>query len=115
MKIVHTYSHLNGLEYRLVHKKSLWDEVREVINGVDGSACKTKVSKEKTKSGKVLFSPIDMNKAFCGLLSKRGWSESCVTYWVTSNEKLIRQTLIKSAEDQKAEIEAAGEKGDLQL
>ncbi len=57
MKIVQTYSHLNGLEYLLVHKKSLWREVRQVIELVDGNACKTKVSKEKTKSGKILFSP----------------------------------------------------------
>lgn len=110
MKIVQTYSHLNGLEYLLVHKKGLWKEVQDVIESVDGHACKTKVSKEKTKSGKILFSPIGMNKAFCDRLKKKDWHESRVTYWVTSSEKLIRQTLSKSAEDQKAEIEAAGEK-----
>jgi hypothetical protein len=33
-----------------------------------------------------------------------------VNYWVTANEKLIRQTLVKSAEEQKQEIEAAGER-----
>lgn len=109
MKIVRTYSHLNGLEYLLVHKKALWSEVQNVIRAVDGHACKTKVSKEKTKTGKILFSPIAMNEAFSGLLAKRGWSESRVTYWVTGSEKLIRQTVTKSAEDQKAEIEAAGE------
>ena len=109
MKIVQTYSHLNGLEYLLVHKKGLWKEVRQVIEAVDGHACKTKVSKEKTMSGKILFSPIAMNKAFSGFLSKKDWAESRVTYWVTSSEKLIRQTLSKSAADQKAEIEAAGE------
>ena len=110
MKIVQTYSHLNGLEYLLVHKKDLWNEVRRVIQSVDGMACKTKVSKEKTMSGKVLYSPIDMNKSFSGLLAKQGWSESRVSYWVTKNERLIRQTLTKTAAEQKAEIEAAGEK-----
>lgn len=110
MKIVQTYSHLNGLEYLLVHKKGLWDEVQRVIESVDGHACKTKVSKEKTKSGRILFSPIGMNKAFSGLLAKQGWSESRVSYWVTGSERLIRQTLTKSAAEQKAEIEAAGEK-----
>jgi hypothetical protein len=109
MKIVQTYSHLNGLEYLLVHKKGLWNEIRRVIQAVDGHACKTKVSKEKTMSGKMLFSPIAMNKAFCGFLSDKGWTESRVTYWATSSEKLIRQTLAKSAAEQKAEIEAAGE------
>jgi hypothetical protein len=110
MKIVQTYSHLNGLEYLLVHKKGLWNEVRRVIQSVDGTSCKTKVSKEKTMSGKVLYSPIDMNTAFSGLLAEKGWAESRVRYWVTKSERLIRQTLAKPADEQKAEIEAAGEK-----
>lgn len=110
MKIVQTYSHLNGLEYLLVHKKVLWNEVQRVIQSVDGTACKTKVSKEKTMSGKVLYSPIDMNKAFSSLLAQQGWSESRVSYWVTKSARLIRQTLAKPAAEQKAEIEAAGEK-----
>lgn len=109
MKIIQTYSHLNGLEYLLVHKKSLWNEVKRVIQSVDGNACKTKVSKEKTMSGKVLYSPKDMNKAFSGLLAAQGWSESRVSYWVTKSERLIRQTLSKSVDEQKAEIEAAGQ------
>jgi hypothetical protein len=94
MKIVQTYSHLNGLEYLLVHKKKLWNEVRLVIQSVDGNACKTKVSKEKTMSGELLYSPIDMNGLFTDLLAARNWSESRVSYWVTKSERLIRQTLI---------------------
>ena len=110
MKIVQTYSHLNGLEYLLVHNKMLWKEVQEVIRAVDASACRTKVSKEKSMKGALLYGPIAMNKAFTRLLSARDWRESRVSYWVTRSEKLIRQTLVKSADEQKAEIEAAGEK-----
>lgn len=109
MKIAQTYSHLNGLEYLLVHRKKLWNEVRWVIATVDGNACRTKVSKEKGMVGNLLYSPIDMNKAFSKLLADRAWTESRVSYWVTKSERLIRQTLSKSAEEQKAEIEAAGE------
>jgi hypothetical protein len=109
MKIVQTYSHLNGLEYLLVHKKKLWGEVKQVIESVDGNACRTKVSKEKGMVGNLLFSPIDMNKAFTKLLADKNWTESRVSYWVTKNERLIRQTITKTAEEQKAEIEAAGE------
>ena len=47
MKIVKTYSHLNGLEYLLVHKKNLWLEVLDVIGDIDATQCKTKVSKLK--------------------------------------------------------------------
>jgi len=33
-----------------------------------------------------------------------------VSYWVTRSEKLIRKTIAMSADEQKKEIEAAGEK-----
>ncbi len=109
MKIVETYSHLNGLEYLLVHKKQLWSEIQKVIQGVDAEVCKTKKSKEKTKMGKLLYSPIDMNKSFSALLKAKKWQESRVSYWVTKNEKLIRKTLSMPAAEQKKVIEATGE------
>jgi hypothetical protein len=109
MKIAETYSHLNGLEFLLVHKRTLWQEIQSVISAVDATKCRTKVSKEKTMRGKLLFSPIEMNAAFKRLLRKSSWEESRVSYWVTRSEKLIRKTLTMSAQEQKREIEAAGE------
>lgn len=109
MKIAETYSHLNGIEFLLVHKPALWKEIQSVITAVDANKCRTKVSKEKTMKGKLLFSPIDMNAEFNRLLRKKSWAESRVRYWVTKSEKLIRKTLTMEAEEQKREIEAAGE------
>ncbi|MFQ5713872.1 MAG: BglII/BstYI family type II restriction endonuclease [Candidatus Scalinduaceae bacterium] len=109
MKISETYSHLNGLEFLLVHKPSLWKEIKSVIANVDAKKCKTKVSKEKNMKGKVLYSPIDMNSSFNKLLKKKNWQESRVSYWVTKSEKLIRKTLSMPPEEQKKEIEVAGE------
>lgn len=109
MKIVETYSHLNGLEFLLVHQRELWEEIRAVIEAIDATKCKTKVSKEKTMKGKLLYSPVAMNEAFKGHLKRKGWEESRVGYWVTKDEKLIRKTLAMSAAEQKKEIEAAGE------
>ena len=97
MKVIETYSHLNGLEFLIVHKPKLWKEIKNVIALVNAEACKTKVSKEKTMKGKLLYSPIDMNK------------ESRVSYWVTKDEKLIRKTLTMPATEQKKKIEAVGE------
>lgn len=109
MKIVETYSHLNGLEFLLVHKPKLWKEIKDVVASVEAEVCKTKVSKEKTMTGKLLYSPIDMNSAFAKLLRNNKWQESRVSYWVTKSEKLIRKTLMMPSEEQKKEIEAAGE------
>lgn len=108
MKIAETYSHLNGLEFLLVHKPALWAELKSVVSAVDAIKCKTKVSKEKTMKGKRLFSPIDMNADFKRRLHAKAWAESRVSYWVTKDEKLIRKTLAMPAQEQKKEIEAAG-------
>lgn len=109
MKVIENYSHLNGLEFLIVHKPKLWKEIKQVIKNVDAKTCKTKVSKEKGMKGKLLYSPIDMNVSFKQLLTKAGWKESRISYWVTKDEKLIRKTLSMDSKEQKKEIEAAGE------
>jgi len=108
MRIVEHYSHLNGLEYLLVHKPALWQEIQDVISSVDATQFKTKISKEKTMKGKLLFSPIEMNKAIETAFKEKQWSESRTSYWVTKDAKLIRQTMNMPASEQKKEIEAAG-------
>ncbi|MBF0200786.1 MAG: restriction endonuclease [Desulfamplus sp.] len=109
MKIAETYSHLNGLEFLLVHKPELWSEVQNVIMEIDGDGCKTKISREKTMKGKLLYSPIDMNRLFKAKLEFLKWSESRVSYWVTKNEKIIRKTLTMPPDEQKKEIEEGGD------
>lgn len=109
MRIVEYYSHLNGLEYLMVHKPELWDEIQQVIANVDASQFKTKVSKEKTMTGKMLYAPIEMNKAMDKQFQDRGWSESRTSYWVTKDANLIRKTMTMDAKEQKKEIEADGQ------
>lgn len=109
MRIVEHYSHLNGLEYLLVHKSDLWKEIEDVISSADADQCKTKISKEKTKMGKSLYSPVAMNKTIGEGFQDKGWAESRTSYWVTKDAKLIRRTMNLSDSEQKEEIEAAGE------
>lgn len=108
MKIVETYSHLNGLEFLQVHQPNLWKEIKDVIASVDAHSCRTKVSKEKRKIGKLLFSPIAMNRAMKIGFQLHKWKESRTSYWVTSDAKLIRKTMHMPPEQQKKEIVGAG-------
>ena len=108
MRIAAKYSHLNGEEYLLVHRKSLWDEILEVIESVDATACRTKVSREKTMPGRLLYSPGDMNRAFKKGLEARGWGERRNTFWVTADEQLLRGIYTLPENEQKRAIEAAG-------
>ncbi|MDR1648963.1 MAG: restriction endonuclease [Synergistaceae bacterium] len=108
MKIAETYSHLNGLEYLQVHLPELWVEITEVVLNVDAEKCRTKISKEKKKRGKILYSPVAMNGEFKNLLGSKNWSESRTQYYVTADVKLARETLAFEASKQKEIIESAG-------
>ncbi len=108
MKIKALFSHLNGREHIHFHKPKLWDEIEAVVHAVDANGCRTKVSREKTMPGRILFSPIDLNKAFSQQLGNRGWTESRTSYWVTDDHRLIRRTLLLNPSEQKRQIEAAG-------
>ena len=108
MQIKARYSHLNGEEYLLVHRKNLWEEVQTVIEQVDAYACLTKVSRERTMRGKKLFSPTDMNRAFREGLRKFGWNERRNTFWVTDDERILRGVYSLPEREQKLAIEKAG-------
>ena len=64
--MIQYYSHLNGLEFLIVHKPKLWQEILEVIEKVDSLKTLTKISSEKTKKGKLLYSPSALNSLFKG-------------------------------------------------
>ena len=57
MKIVETYSHLNGLEFLIVHKPKLWKEIRKVVTLVDAEVCKTKKIKRKENGWEASLQP----------------------------------------------------------
>lgn len=108
VKIETFYSHQNGFEFIQYHMPEVWDELVAVVAAVDAPAHQTKVSQEKTMAGKLLFAPIELNKAFGHEFQARGWQSSVTEYWVTADEELILKTIPLPAPEQKWEIEAAG-------
>ena len=108
MRVVARYSHLNGEEFLLVHRRELWNEILEVSASIDAEACRTKVSHERTMAGSLLYSPIDMNKAIAAGFKERGWAQRRQGFWVTTEEKVVRAIVNLSPEQQKMAIEEAG-------
>ena len=93
MKISATYSHLNGLEWMMVHQSAVLDEIQSAIENLDASKYKTKESKERGQVGTMLYSPGEINDAFKTEFEKTEWAESRTSYWVTDDYNLIRRTL----------------------
>lgn len=110
MRIAKHYSHLNGLEYLMVHRSKLWREVRKIVAAVDAKSLRTKISKEKGMVGEALFAPKEMNAAYKVHFEAAGWSERRTNYWVTDDAELIRRTLNLADKEQKERIGKAGKR-----
>jgi hypothetical protein len=81
MRVVYEYSHLGGSEILTVRHPKISQAVDTVIGAV--TAHKTKVSKEKTMKGELLYSPKDLNEQFTEQFQKLGFSELRDTYTIT--------------------------------
>lgn len=109
MKIAKKYSHLNGEEYLIVHHNNLYKEIKKVINYINANDYKTKISKEKKKTGTNLYSPVDLNKAFEHQFQKTNWSESRYRYYITLDRELMQKSILMPPEEQKVFLQEHGE------
>lgn len=101
MRIVETYSHLNGEEYLIACQPSLYKEITDVIAAVDASGCCTKRSREKTMPGKWLYSPKELNKDFARHFNAAGWNETRYAYYVTTNRAQMEEMITLPIKEQK--------------
>ncbi len=80
MRVVYEYSHLGGAEILQVHYPDRLRDIYDVIDTVNPA--RTKVSREKTKMGRTLYSPIGMNAQFKQEFNGKGFSEVRDTYTI---------------------------------
>lgn len=90
MQISAKYSFKKGAEFIRKHHAAELKEVKEIISLVDATRFKTKVSKEKTMPGRMLYNPKELNKEFKKLFEERGWETKRIQVETIVPE--IRQT-----------------------
>lgn len=108
MKITQKYSHLNGEEYLIVHHRKLYKEIEDVIKSIDASKFMTKESREKTMRGRMLFSPIELNKVFNNKFNKLVWKETRYQYYITTNQKILPELILLTFRNTKRIIDNQG-------
>lgn len=94
-----------GEEYLIVHHPELYQEIKDVISGLDASQHKTKISKEKTLLGRELYNPKSLNKAFGKAFNSLGWVEKRYSYYITLDRELMQLSLNMSPKAQKEFLE----------
>lgn len=80
MRIAGIYSFNGGKEFVEENFPHEIEELFAAIKAIDAGQYKTKVSKEKTMPGKMLYSPVGLNKGFKEQLGPLDWvhvKESC--------------------------------------
>jgi hypothetical protein len=75
MIIAARYSHNHGLDIITSHYREELRQVEAVIAAIDSQRCKTKISREKTRTGRSLYSPKSLNAAFRREFESRGWKK----------------------------------------
>lgn len=101
MKIIEKYSHLNGEEYLIVHHKNIYKEIMDIIQSVDANKFRTKVSKEKTMEGRLLYNPGELNREFKRLFKKRNWEDARYSYYATTDYSIMQELNTLPLEKQK--------------
>lgn len=110
MRIVEIFSHLNGEEYILVHHKTEYLEIKEVIASVDATKLKTKISKEiGNKKGKLIWNPGAINKEFARLFQAKGWNSMRRDFYVSYKPHIARILEPLSLKEQKKYLDSIGE------
>ena len=105
MKIAQIYSHLNGVEFLMVHKPVLWEEIQTAIKNVNADEAFEKISKEKTMVGRILYSPSKLNELFKKEFYKNSWNEARISYFLNEDLQTTRETVdIRNKEVQKQAI-----------
>jgi len=101
MKLIERYSHLNGEEYLLVHHKAVYEEILDVIQTLQAEKFRTKVSKEKTMKGKLLYNPDELNSEFRRLFRERSWKDTRYSYYVTTDYSIMQELIALPLEKQR--------------
>lgn len=73
MKIGGIYSFNGGQESVIAHHPDELNEIYNVIQSIDASRHKTKISKEKTMPGRVLYRPRSLNSAYQQAFTAKEW------------------------------------------
>ena len=100
---------MNGLEFMLVRKPQLWQEIQGVIFNVDAQFAFSKVSREKDMAGKILYSPSTLNKLFQAQFNFFGWYEVRHDYFVNEDLNTTRAIIhIQDKNEQRRIIQEQG-------
>jgi Restriction endonuclease BglII len=80
---VYEYSHLGGSEILRARYPKVNRDIDWAIAKVKARSSRTKVSKEKTRTGRMLYAPKELNRQFAAAFALRGFTQIIDRYTIT--------------------------------
>lgn len=75
MRIAEYYSHFNGLEFILIQKPDIWEEIETVISSVHAGEYTIKINNNSENKSNIQYSNIDVINNFSRFFLKHGWKK----------------------------------------
>ncbi len=108
MRIVEIYSHLNGVEFLSIRRPSLWQEIRDRIEGLDISDCAHTVLSSNDHLLQGQFSPTSVKDALNNRFEDLGWRKRAARFWAANDAELTRTVARMPVEIQRRIIKFQG-------
>jgi hypothetical protein len=109
MRVAKKHSHLNGEEWLVVHESECYQEILHVVESIDAEECRTKISRERGRTGDALYSPTDLKSEFERLFRERGWEPHRHSYYVAHSLRELEEMALLDTAEQEAYLENRGE------
>lgn len=105
VRITSYYSHINGLEYLLVHKPGIWEEIKSVVSYVRTESLLVRWTKKKGRT-QLGYPPVDLERVFKKRFTELEWRRSRAPHWEVADPRLVGKTMELTPTDQRTRIEA---------
>ena len=90
MRIVEIYSHLNGVEFLSIRRPSLWQEIKDRIEGLDISDCAHMPLSSNDHSPQGQLSPTSIKDALNSRFEELGWRKRAARFWAADDAELTK-------------------------
>jgi len=84
-----------------VHHNDIYKEIVDVIHILNADKFRTKVSKEKTMKGRLLYNPDELNRELKRLFKQKSWNDVRYSYYVTTDHSIMQELITLPLEKQK--------------
>ena len=110
MILAATHSHLGGLEIMGKQRPGIWEQIQEVVAGLEAEKARQKILKRKGELlGRLIYDHHHLAKNLGQRFQDRGWRETILDYWSAQDSRALAASLALPPGDRQAYLQKSGQ------